>query len=154
MLLDRRNKDDDFFQRNVIVVTSFPSLFSPPTLLHVEDREKVSNSVILRHGWILAGFYYETRKWIEVHFLCAFLFFFCSIFFLLSFLSFFLFFVQLLYLYLSNFLNCSSHSSFILPSCTRELTALDSFSLVFLKLVSECEVISRVYVVNLRDVTG
>lgn len=151
MLLDRRNKDDDFFQRNVIVVTSFPSLFSPPTLLHVEDIEKVSNSVILRHGWILAGFCYETRKWIEVHFLCAFLFF-LFYFFLLSFLSFFLFFVQLLYL--SNFLNCSSHSSFILPSCTRELTALDSFSLVFLKLVSECEVISRVYVVNLRDVTG
>lgn len=149
--LDRRNKDDDFFQRNVIAVTSFSfPLFSPNTF--ARWRRRKSRKVCHLATWMnFSRIPLRDEEMNRAHLLlCAFLFFFCFIFFLSFFpSSSFSISISL------NFLNCSSHSSFIPPSCTREnrrrWTVSPWYSCVF---VSECEVISRVYVVNIRDVTG
>lgn len=149
--LDRRNKDDDFFQRNVIAVTSFSfPLFSPNTF--ARWRQRKSRKVCHLATWMnFSRIPLRDEEMNRAHLLlCAFLFFFCFIFFLSFFpSSSFSISISL------NFLNCSSHSSFIPPSCTREnrrrWTVSPWYSCVF---VSECEVISRVYVVNIRDVTG
>lgn len=149
--LDRRNKDDDFFQRNVIAVTSFSfPLFSPNTF--ARWRRRKSRKVCHLATWMnFSRIPLRDEEMNRAHLLlCAFLFFFVLFFFLSFFLS------SSFSISISlNFLNCSSHSSFIPPSCTREnrrrWTVSSWYSCVF---VSECEVISRVYVVNIRDVTG
>lgn len=149
--LDRRNKDDDFFQRNVIAVTSFSfPLFSPNTF--ARWRQRKSRKVCHLATWMnFSRIPLRDEEMNRAHLLlCAFLFFFVLFFFLSFFLS------SSFSISISlNFLNCSSHSSFIPPSCTHEnrrrWTVSPWYSCVF---VSECEVISRVYVVNIRDVTG
>lgn len=86
--LDRRNKDDDFFQRNVIAVTSFSfPLFSPNTF--ARWRRRKSRKVCHLATWMNFSriSHYETRKWIGRIFFSVLSYFFLFYFFF--FLSFF-----------------------------------------------------------------
>lgn len=86
--LDRRNKDDDFFQRNVIAVTSFSfPLFSPNTF--ARWRRRKSRKVCHLATWMnFSRIPLRDEEMNRAHLLlCAFLFFFFVLFFF--FLSFF-----------------------------------------------------------------